>query len=91
MQQLSPLQHEAAESTTARRFLSSGTVRRVSGADWGEVVMDSMLVMRCATGLGTHAIVSRISTSRSNVVRGLRIAKRVFGRPACELGTTNAR
>lgn len=38
-----------------------------------------------------YFIVSRMPTRSSNVVRGLRIAKRVFGRPACELGTTNAR
>ena len=36
-------------------------------------------------------IVSRMPTSCSNVVVGFTIAKRVFGRPACELGVTNAR
>ena len=32
---------------------------------------------------------SRIATKCSNVVLGLTIAKRVLGRPACELGVTN--
>lgn len=38
-----------------------------------------------------YFIVSRMPTRSSNVVRGFRMAKRVFGRPAWELGTTNAR